>query len=107
MLNYSEWGPVAYTLGQLHRDRFVYAPSQWETKLQCNVTSHWLGAYINDPWLQQDINHYNKFESYTLVITTKSTVGQWVYVHDYLKRPEMKHDTIEMTKILYQINQRL
>ena len=24
-------------------EHFVYAPSQWET-LQCNVTSHWLGA---------------------------------------------------------------
>ena len=27
------------------RDHFVYAPSQWETTLQCNVVSHWLGAY--------------------------------------------------------------
>ena len=26
------------------RDHFVYAPSQWEVTLQCNVTSHWLGA---------------------------------------------------------------
>ena len=26
-------------------DHFVYAPSQWETTLQCNVASHWLGAY--------------------------------------------------------------
>ena len=27
------------------RDPFVYAPSQWETTLQCNVVSHWQGAY--------------------------------------------------------------
>ena len=27
------------------RDHFVYAPSQWETTLQYNVVSHWLGAY--------------------------------------------------------------
>ena len=27
------------------RDHFVYAPSQWETTLQCNVVSHWLGAH--------------------------------------------------------------
>ena len=27
------------------RDRFVFAPSQWETTLHCNVVSHWLGAY--------------------------------------------------------------
>ena len=24
---------------------FVYAPSQWETTLHCNVVSHWLGGY--------------------------------------------------------------
>ena len=29
----------------LSRDHFVYAPSQWETTLQCNVVSHWLGAF--------------------------------------------------------------
>ena len=27
------------------RDSFVCAPSQWEMALQCNVASHWLGAY--------------------------------------------------------------
>ena len=27
------------------RNHFVYAPSQWETTLRCNVVSHWLGAY--------------------------------------------------------------
>ena len=27
------------------RGHFMYAPSQWETTLQCNVVSHWLGAY--------------------------------------------------------------
>ena len=36
------------------RDHFVYAPSQWETTLQCNVVSHWLGAYtklsLNQCW---------------------------------------------------------
>ena len=32
-------------LDKVHsRDHFVYAPSQWETTLQCNVVSHWLGA---------------------------------------------------------------
>ena len=24
---------------------FMYAPSKWETTLECNVASHWLGAY--------------------------------------------------------------
>ena len=27
------------------RDHFVFAPSQWEMMSQCNVVSHWLGAY--------------------------------------------------------------
>ena len=32
------------------RDHFVYASSQWETTLQCNVVSHWLCACTrNDP----------------------------------------------------------
>ena len=29
----------------VHRDQFVYVLSQWEMTLQCNVVSHWLGAY--------------------------------------------------------------
>ena len=28
-----------------NRNQFVYAPSQWETTLQCSVISHWLSAY--------------------------------------------------------------
>ena len=31
------------------REYSVYAPSQWETTLHCNVVSHWLGSYANDP----------------------------------------------------------
>ena len=29
------------------RDQPRYAPSQWETSLQCNDVSHWLGAYLD------------------------------------------------------------
>ena len=28
-----------------HRDHFGYKSSHWETTLQCNVASHWLGSY--------------------------------------------------------------
>ena len=35
---------------RIFRDYFVYVPNQWETTLHCNVISHWLGAFINDPW---------------------------------------------------------
>ena len=37
------------------RDHFVYAPSQWETTLQCDVISHWLDAYIKWSLLTTDI----------------------------------------------------
>ena len=35
-----------------YRNHFVYALSQWETTLQCNVVTHWLGAftYSSCPW---------------------------------------------------------
>ena len=37
------------------RDHFVYAPSQWETTLHCNIGSYWLDAYtwsliLHDIW---------------------------------------------------------
>ena len=32
-----------------HLLRHLYAPSQWEAKLQCNVVSHLLGAYAKWP----------------------------------------------------------
>ena len=31
------------------RDNFVFAPTQWETMLHCNVVSHWLGAHVKWP----------------------------------------------------------
>ena len=30
-----------------YRDRSRYVPSQWETSLQCNNVSHWLGTYLD------------------------------------------------------------
>ena len=35
----------------MYKDHFVYAPSQWETTLHCNVVPHWLGAYTKWPWM--------------------------------------------------------
>ena len=48
---YSPYQQVFTTPGNLTwlydgLDTQVHAPSQWETTLQCNVVSHWLGAYI-------------------------------------------------------------
>ena len=44
------------TMGCLYRDHFVYASSQWETTLHCNVASHWLGTYTNIVWITADLN---------------------------------------------------
>ena len=34
-----------WVVGILSRNNFVYAPSQWETTLHCNIVSHWLDTY--------------------------------------------------------------
>ena len=47
------------------RDHSVYVPSQWETTLQCNVVSHWLGTYtewtletaVSSGWLTEFIGN--------------------------------------------------
>ena len=60
---------IALTLPNLHakiseltmcviRNHFVYAPSQWETTLQCNVISHWLGAYTKWFLCDASVNRY-------------------------------------------------
>ena len=35
------------SLNHYSRDQSRYAPSQWETLLQCYDVSHWLGAYMD------------------------------------------------------------
>ena len=40
------WG---YFYSVSSRDYFVNASSQWKMTLQCNVISHWLGAFTNEP----------------------------------------------------------
>ena len=51
MVQVCSWNPSlvevkdAFILHNQFKDHFEYAPSQWETTLQCNVASHWLAAY--------------------------------------------------------------
>ena len=41
------------------RDQSGYAPGQWETSLQCNDVSHWLGAYLGwSLWRISDLRTY-------------------------------------------------
>ena len=47
--------PVIEVWWYRYRDHFVHAPSQWQMTLQCNISSHWLGAYtkwsLSHHWL--------------------------------------------------------
>ena len=49
--------PLPHNLSMC-RDHFVYAPRQWETKLQCNIISHWLGTYTK--WSLHMEIHWNR-----------------------------------------------
>ena len=54
---YSQFYPYHYFiwLPQCQgRDQSRFASSQWETSLQCNEVSHWLGAYLD--WSLQGSN---------------------------------------------------
>ena len=50
-LNYLKQSSVPFILlptiniSHQYRNHFVYAPSQWETALHCNIASHWMGTY--------------------------------------------------------------
>ena len=46
------YGIIA-ALAHKSRDHPMYAPSQWETSLQCNNVSHWLGTYLD--WFLKSI----------------------------------------------------
>ena len=60
-LDYAMWFPLLMLCRYMPRDHFVYAPSQWETTLHCNV-SHWLGACTqNVPWIPQSLIQYHIF----------------------------------------------
>ena len=41
----------------MRRDHFLYALSQWETMLQCNVVSHWLSACTK--WSLHELTHWS------------------------------------------------
>ena len=53
------------------RGHFAYAPSQWETTLQCNVITNWLGAYTqNNPCKMPLISKwYGNLEPYLLAVS--------------------------------------
>ena len=59
----------------------VYAPSQWGTTLQCNVVSHWLGAYTK--WsllLKLILIPHHKALQHDDVMTRKQFLHYWLFV---------------------------
>ena len=46
---WGKYGIGTHCLVFLSRDQSRYAPSQWETLLQCKAITHWLGAYLLIP----------------------------------------------------------
>ena len=59
VLSWSSWSVNAWWLCDAKwchgswstRDQSRYVPSQWETSLHCNDVSHWLGAYLEWPYI--------------------------------------------------------
>ena len=67
------------------RDHFVYALSQWEAMLQCNIVTHWLGAYTKwslMPWKLRWHRLVNSFlmevkDTFILLILHSQYHGCW------------------------------
>ena len=59
-----------------NRNHFVYALSQWETMLHCNVVSHWLGAYTKWPllsyvtvlWRDPIVSSLGKYHGWWMIV---------------------------------------
>ena len=67
---------ISSKVGSLcHRDHFVYAPSEWETTLHCNVVFHWLGAYAKRSLMSCCKNSFS--------IMVRNFVVLWVWNYTY------------------------
>ena len=54
------------------RDHSAYMPSQWETALQCNAISHWLGAYTERSlqWVNHSLGFFHNMMTKTALRVT-------------------------------------
>ena len=55
---------------------FVFPPNQWETRLQCDVVSHWLSPYPNGPEAGREAGWGSEF-----VPLKKRQVGSFILLH--------------------------
>ena len=71
---------------KVYRDHFVYAPSQQETTLQCNVVSHWPDTFTK--WSQSIFEDYwffqTKFECSLLFSDLGRRRWSWRMCHCWL-----------------------
>ena len=72
------------------RNNFVYAPSQWETTLPCNVVSHWLGAFTI--WsLPSSVMHMKSLGLNSLAPERYSCTCKFVKFQTYIKERYLSH----------------
>ena len=89
---------TACRLFAICRDHFVYAPSQWETTLQCNVVLHWLGACTRDfvyaPSQWETTLHCNVVPHWVGAYTKWSLHIKWLYIDCFLRWILLSHPGI-------------
>ena len=66
------WCPHSDSSGIFYSDHFVYATSQWEVTLHCNVASHWPGAYTK--WFLILLGQYANQSYQNPIITTEAII---------------------------------
>ena len=85
---------ITPTIAPNSQGSFVYATSQWETTLQCNVVFHWLGAFRKwskeEPW-RIDVNAsrlriHKKYSHYD-VSKWKHSPHYWPFVRGIHRSP--------------------
>ena len=77
------------------RDHFVHPLSQWETKLHCNVISHWLGTYTNWSILILTIDHHGCWWQHPTRFTATNRRGSRFFWTDFRWRlGDIKQHTI-------------
>ena len=57
----------------MDKDNFVLVLSQWETMLQCNIVSHWLGTFTK--WSMMEFEKRSNFVLGTVPADGLSPLG--------------------------------
>ena len=68
--NYDRRHFIISVFGASCWDHFLYAPSQWETTLQCNVVSHWLDSHTKWSLGRVTLSHFSNHHIYTSLVAS-------------------------------------